>query len=412
MAGCCVFCGGMLKDFYKFCGVCGKQVPIGETTEQVTVSTGESKLNLSQFKKRREEKRQNHSHSSSTSKAAHAHPPEENYVSVLVGLAERNKFGDLKPVRGKRLPVRLKDNSSHLKLKGDAITKHADNDQDFCFHETWVMVYPDMKEVIFIPGTTKNFVLKEYKKYLGKPYSQIIFYLCTQADFSTRKLVDRNKEDNISQDELFTDQISSDLSIPKEFFSDIMTNFDNIPVYSDDCTLNSNSSNPTCAIPVPVPVNQNGENTCTEQTFGEKLNTIGSILKENGSAFQLTIRRKKAWLDTSQKLKRVFKNGVQPLTIKFIGEEASDVGGPLKEFYGVVFDDVKNYLMISGHGSRFTFLHDLEKLKNGDFFLLGNLFALAILSGCAGPRCLMPGKELDNYVLDVRIRLVSVKSRN
>lgn len=81
---------------------------------------------------------------------------------------------------------------------------------------------------------------------------------------------------------------------------------------------------------------------------------------------------------------------MRPIKVKFVGEEANDVGGPLKEFFSILFDDAKNYLMCSGSGSGFTSLHDLEKVKNGDFLLLGNLFGLALISGCAGPRCLMP----------------------
>ena len=35
-------------------------------------------------------------------------------------------------------------------------------------------------------------------------------------------------------------------------------------------------------------------------------------------------------------------------------------------------------------------MHDLKKLKDGDYKLFGSLVALALLSGCAGPRYFMP----------------------
>ena len=78
---------------------------------------------------------------------------EEKFISVLVGCARRDKHGDLKPVRGKIIPIRVKEIVCNLKLKSAAITKHAYNDQEFCYHESWVMVYSDMKEVLFIPGS-------------------------------------------------------------------------------------------------------------------------------------------------------------------------------------------------------------------------------------------------------------------
>ena len=91
----------------------------------------------------------------------------------------------------------------------------------------------------------------------------------------------------------------------------------------------------------------------------------------------------------------IFKDGVKPISVKpisvhFIGEQAADSGGPTREYFSLLFDDIKKYLMCTGSLFQFTFVHDLEKLKNGDYYLFGNLVAMSLLSGCAGPRCLMP----------------------
>jgi len=64
-----------------------------------------------------------------------------------------------------------------------AIDKHGNNDQEFCVQESYVLLYPDLKEVIHLPGTLKEFNLKQYKEYFGKPYSQIVFYLCITSDY-------------------------------------------------------------------------------------------------------------------------------------------------------------------------------------------------------------------------------------
>ena len=66
--------------------------------------------------------------------------------------------------------------------------------------------------------------------------------------------------------------------------------------------------------------------------------------------------------------------------------------------------------MCSGRESKFTLVHDIEKLRNGDFLLLGNLIGLSIICGCAGPRCFIPGvvsklftreQEVQFTILDV-----------
>lgn len=38
-----------------------------------------------------------------------------------------------------------------------------------------------------LPGSSEDFVLPEYKKDLGKPYSKIYFYLCDKIDFERIK---------------------------------------------------------------------------------------------------------------------------------------------------------------------------------------------------------------------------------
>lgn len=96
------------------------------------------------------------------------------------------------------------------------------------------------------------------------------------------------------------------------------------------------------------------------------------------------------WLDASHKLKRMFENGVKPFRIQFIGEEAVDAGGPKKEFYTLLFEDVKKYLLCTGDGISFTFLHDIEKIRNGDFHVFGSLVAIALLEQCSGPRFFLP----------------------
>ena len=109
---------------------------------------------------------------------------------INVGLMERDSFCILKPVRGKKLPLKIDEKSSSAEIKLSAINKHASHDQNFCALEEYVLLYPDGKEVIKLPGlpsddpeNDKEFSLLEYKTELGKPYSQINFYLCTVTNF-------------------------------------------------------------------------------------------------------------------------------------------------------------------------------------------------------------------------------------
>ena len=69
-------------------------------------------------------------------------------------------------------------------MKKWAIEKHSHHDQSFCDSEENVLLYPEGKEELFLPGiTSTRFQLDSYKKESGKPYSQIVLYLCSTSEF-------------------------------------------------------------------------------------------------------------------------------------------------------------------------------------------------------------------------------------
>ena len=108
-------------------------------------------------------------------------------VVVTVGLAHRDEHGNLRDIRGKRMPIQVKETANCIELQTAAVEKHSDHNQEFCSLESYCLLYSDFKEIIFIPGTTQLFDLKAYKTRLGKPYSQIVFYLCTETDLNDKQ---------------------------------------------------------------------------------------------------------------------------------------------------------------------------------------------------------------------------------
>ena len=104
-------------------------------------------------------------------------------VTINVGIM-KNVNLNLKPVRGKKLPLKVKTTINYDDLKKRAIEKHSHHDQSFCDLEEYVLLYPDGKEALFLPGiTSTRFQLDSYKEELGKPYSQIVLYLCSTSEF-------------------------------------------------------------------------------------------------------------------------------------------------------------------------------------------------------------------------------------
>lgn len=89
---------------------------------------------------------------------------------------------DLKPVRGKTLPLFVDSQVAASDILQQAVQKMRTFNKDMQ-EGPYVLLYPDCTEVVHVPGSEKPFKLAEYKKELGKPYSRINFYICLEMDF-------------------------------------------------------------------------------------------------------------------------------------------------------------------------------------------------------------------------------------
>ena len=339
-------------------------------------------------------------------------------------MVERDDTGDLKHIRGKRLPVKVPDKCSAAELKEAAIEKHSKYDQEFCALEDYVLLYPDCKEVFYLPGSSNVFHLDKYKHDLAKPYSQILCYLCMLLHFekgqpSSGKINVSPKKSELSSTKESDDFLLDELS---NFYRNLETIDLSIP--SSNCSIVSSSDTPTTAqhmvyqIP-PRDTNEEllgisnedfpeifnspksepsksaygGGSVESEDvkslTYAEKLKNLSSIFKSHESV-EICVRRRRIWEDSVQKLKRLFKDGIKPFHIGFVGEESVDHGDPFKEYFTLLFDEVKHQLLCTGGNLGFTFLHDIQNLQNGEFYLFGLLCCVGILKGCAGPRYFLP----------------------
>ena len=75
------------------------------------------------------------------------------------------------------MPLKISDSASNDDLHGVVIEKHKAFDKRFWAERGYVIAYQDASIAREIPGTNKEFVLKKYKEWLGKPYSRITFTL-------------------------------------------------------------------------------------------------------------------------------------------------------------------------------------------------------------------------------------------
>ena len=116
-------------------------------------------------------------------------------VNINVGIMKINeKDGNLGIVRGSRQTVNVARNSHAGDVLAAAIEKHANHDQYFCSLETHILLYPDQKVVVTVPGSLNEFTVEGYRKALGKPFPKVDLYL---VKFDDMGLEDSEDKENL-----------------------------------------------------------------------------------------------------------------------------------------------------------------------------------------------------------------------
>ena len=273
----------------------------------------------------------------------------------------KNDNLNLKPVRGKKLLLKVKTTINYDDLKKGAIEKHLHHDQSFCSLEEYISLYPDGKEALFLPRiTTTRFQLDSYKEELGKPYSQIVIDLCSTSEF-----------DNVSCGTIGFNP-NPKLSLPGTVTNHFgKTDESEMPVVIDDHKLEPNipiidmekevfdfdsySYNQTL---VTSNLDTNFSCVATSCSSREDLTTKFETILRNfdgnvydldkidvDGIYELEIKRRKIWEHTNIKVKRQLKTSLKPICIVFVGEPAFDAGDPLREFFPMYFDAAARIIM-------------------------------------------------------------------
>lgn len=208
----CVSCGTKVEEAFNYCSSCGTKVENYQKKRERSVEASEGSSQstshghgtgsvlkqqtlqtFAQFAKAKSEERQSHFKPKKRSKQS-VHVLHE--VTLNIGLMEY-ALSELKPCRGASLPLKVPDNASYDDLLSAALKKREAFDRRFRAERGYVIAYPDTSIARKIPGTEDEFVLKNYKEWLGKPYSRITLYLSPVTSTSEDEF-DENMEDEIT----------------------------------------------------------------------------------------------------------------------------------------------------------------------------------------------------------------------
>eukprot|EP00794_Sanderia_malayensis_P001287 gene1287-1421_t len=216
-----------------------------------------------------------------------------------------------------------------------------------------------------MPGTADFLNLAKYREDVGTDFKRITFYLCTLDDHIASEYTGEEYYEPVSKsvklDETPTLPCDADkeyLNIDSFFNSDISYGIATETELPHTSTIqhavnSGNGIEDKCALKV---------THTSEMSYKSKLASLRAALEDKEEDFVLlSLRRRKIWQDTCQKLGHLFANGVKRIVVSFIGEEAADGGGPLREFFSLIFDEAKKFTMCTRNGTIFTLLHDTEK---------------------------------------------------
>ena len=320
---------------------------------------------------------------------------ENQEVSINVGFMkfEDDKF---KKCRGRALPVKVPIAADRKTILERSVRKHANHFRDVHWNFEYILFYPDSSEIVHLPGTEEEFVLNKYKEEVGRNYNRINFFIATKTDYQLNRLSELGdlleKESSESSDENKEDQIhcthkkwkqttldgvtgpnASTSSNSNSSVSVASSSFDNTASTSVDEKQQFSSEHniqcPTCfeyfsvhsiaehadaCVDVWIGDIEDSENDTdsdlpnslldaqTVEVPGEvmsatSLKTVAQkladehIRKEDQK--RLNVRRKHLWVDFKQACVKYKLNLSTPIRIVFLGEPATDDGGPKREFF-------------------------------------------------------------------------------
>ena len=116
-------------------------------------------------------------------------------LQINVGLVEiNNEHNELKIKRASSLPISVRKSATDLTVKRVAIEKHLAHNKSLRvetneLNTEWILLYPDLDVVLYIPGTRECFSVEKYKESIGKPYNRVNLYLCRKADYEGNQRV-------------------------------------------------------------------------------------------------------------------------------------------------------------------------------------------------------------------------------
>lgn len=124
-----------------------------------------------------------------------------------------------------------------------------------------------------------------------------------------------------------------------------------------------------------------------------------SVTSRNPGDINFYVQRSRVWKNVVEELK-TSELSTCKISVEFIGECAVDTGGPTRELFSLVYQQVMGGKLTRGSPPNITLSHNQEALDAGEYKALGQLIALALLNEASGPHFFSP--TFAHYILGTK----------
>ena len=306
---------------------------------------------------------------------------ENEHVSVNVGFIKFEN-DNLRKCRGRTMPVKVPITADRKTILERAVKKHASHYKDVHTGLEYTLLYPDNREIVHLPGTTEDFVLKKYKADLGRNYNRITIFIATKADYILSQIaelgecIEPNSPENCEWDQSddngahcslqvqgdkiqsytvknktsndATESINSEANKPSTstsvgHYAECPTCFELFPIHSiaehaDQCVdvwigevENSQTEIESDTDPLPLTMVGNTSSGVTKN-LRDMVKQIADVHVRKEEPKRINVRRKHFWIDFKLTKEKWNIDPGTPVRIVLLGEPAVDDGGPKREF--------------------------------------------------------------------------------
>ena len=174
----CKNCDSEVSEGFQFCRKCGKTLTDMDTNASKPRRACDT---FEKFKAKKSQQRATFFRGKTKNTTQ-----KDKDVIINIGVMKYDRYcadssTAYTPMRGKSLPLKINKDANYAQLLIAALTKRKAYDQSFNEKLDWDIVYPDGQSASSLPRQPDTpFCLSTYKEDLGKNYSRIALYLCTE----------------------------------------------------------------------------------------------------------------------------------------------------------------------------------------------------------------------------------------